>query len=138
MIKGSIIINKPIEEVYKSVEMQFAKTFKTSPSKLPGATVKSKTQLTKKPIDIVQKMVNVVPQELMSFETENEADIVTTTYYFTDLDEVTRVSLTEQARGVKSKARTVIYGIMSLPVLNMGSKRKVNQRLQGLKAFIEQ
>ncbi len=137
MIKGKRTVEMPLEKVYAVVEMQFAKTFKTSPGKLAGATLKTKRTTAKQAVEVKQEIITLVKNESIVFTTESLVDRVTTGYLFAGDDHATTITLFEKGTGINSPFRTVFYAIVSLPLINLFGKQKLKKRLDGLAQFME-
>ena len=139
MIKEQIWIDKSLEEVWKFIEMEFAKAFKCSPSKLIDATtsVKSKT-FAGQEITLTQSFSEVIANQRLVLVSENMKDRVETTYALqSDEEHGTFLTLTEDGKGVEKKLRSWNYALMALPILNRGSKKRLRRRLESIKYLLE-
>lgn len=137
MLKGSIIINKPLDVVWKSIEKQFAKSFKTSPSKLPDAKMELKQKVNNREIIIEQSVLRYEPNTLISFQSLSKDVQSITTYSLNPADEFTRVTLTDETSGQGGVIRRGLFFILTLPPFNQSAKSRLKTRLKGLKLFIE-
>lgn len=140
MIKEQIWIEKSQQEVWKFIEMEFAKAFKCSPSKLIEATTTVKTQtFTGKQTTLKQSISEVIANEKLVLVSENAKDRVETSYSLQsdEQEKGTFLTLTEDGKGVEKKLRSWNYALMALPLLNRGSKKRLRRRLESIKYLLE-
>lgn len=140
MIKETIYIEKPIDEVWNFVEMEFAKVFKTSPSKLIGKTITVETMnFTGKMFNIEQSITTQEKNKELILRSESGKDIVLCHYQFdADGENGTYLTSFEDGEGKSSKLRTWNYTLMTLPILRGSSKKKLRRRLEGIKMMLEE
>ncbi|WP_166083058.1 hypothetical protein [Erysipelothrix anatis] len=140
MIKETIYIEKPIEEVWNFIELEFAKVFKTSPSKLLGKTIEAETMnFTGKVIAIRQEVTIQEKPHRLIIQSESGRDLVETEYIL-ETDEAgtgTYLTASESGKGKKSTLRSLNYSLMSLPILRGSAKKKVRARIEGIKILVE-
>lgn len=139
MIKEQIWIEKPIEEVWAFVEKEFAKAFKCSPSKLTEATTTVKTKsFTGSEVVLNQSVTQLVRLEKITIQSVNGDDCVSSGYEFeADGETGTFLSLFETGTNLSKKSKSLNYTIMSLPILNRGSKKRLRRRLESIKSLLE-
>lgn len=138
MIKESIFINKPINEVWDFIEMEFAKAFKCSPQALLGKTTNAESMnYTGKSFKVHQVVTIHDKESHFAFTSENSKDLVESHYEFEADPEGTYLTTYEIGTGVDSKLRTLNYQLFSLPILRGSTKKKLRRRLEGLRAMIE-
>lgn len=139
MLQAQIWIDKPIEEVWHFIELEFAKVFKCSPSKLLNQEIKSTARnFNGQEISIEQRVTVLEPNHLITIESINSKDRVFTSYeLIKDEEGGTYLSTTEDGEGVTSKARSLNYKLMSLPIISRGSKKRLYKRLETMKYIIE-
>lgn len=138
MLKETIFIEKPINEVWDFIEMEFAKAFKCSPQALLGKTTTADSMnFTGKPIKVNQVVTIHDKESHFAFTSENSKDRVESHYEFEADPEGTYLTTYEIGSGVQSKMRTWNYQLFTLPILRGSTKKKLRRRLEGLKAMIE-
>lgn len=138
MIKETVFINKPLDEVWDFVEMEFAKAFKCSPKALLGKKTEiDSMNFTGKTIRVKQEVIIHDEKAHFAFVSENAKDRVESHYEFEADPEGTYLTTYEVGQGVDSKLRTWNYTLFTLPILNRSTKKKLRARLEGLKIMIE-
>ena len=137
MIKETVYIEKPLEEVWDYVHMEFAKSFKCSPSQLEGKEIKSKARTMNGEIEIIQTATKVIPNELIEVVSIGGNTISTKIYEFVGDDEGTYLTTGEKGEGKDSFIKTMNYKILSLPILRNSTKKKMRQGLAYIKADLE-
>lgn len=138
MLKETIFIEKPINEVWYFIEMEFAKAFKCSPKALLGKTTTvDSMNFTGKSITVSQVVTIHDNQSHFAFTSENSKDRVESHYVLEADPEGTYLTTYEIGTGVQSKMRTLNYQLFTLPILRGSTKKKLRRRLEGLKTMIE-
>ncbi|CAM4306533.1 SRPBCC domain-containing protein [Erysipelothrix inopinata] len=140
MIKETIYIEKPINEVWDFVELQFAKAFKCSPSKILGKETTAETlNFTGKTMTVSQKITTVDKEKHLVMTSESGKDLVESHYEFEadEADNGTYLTFYESGEGKKSKLRSMNFSFFSLPILRRSTKKKFRRRLESLKVMIE-
>lgn len=139
MIQEQIWIDKPIDDVWNFIELEFAKVFKCSPSKLSGKEIKAQaSNFTGQRIEIIQRIAELQKPNRLVLESENSKDRVRTIYELeADGDAATFLRSSEMGEGISSKMRTFNYKVMGLPILRSGSKKKLRNRLDSIKMMLE-
>lgn len=138
MLQAQIFIEKPVEEVWRFIELEFAKVFKCSPSKLLNQEIKSTARnFNGQEISIEQKVTVFEPNTKITIESINSKDRVFTSYELIADADGTFLSTTEDGHGVSSKARSLNYKLMSLPIISRGSRKRLLKRLETMKYIIE-
>lgn len=139
MIKEQIWIDKPLEDVWSFIEKEFAKAFKCSPSKLLNATTSVKTKtFSGHETTLKQTVSELQSLSRLVIVSENSKDRVFTGYEVVSDDEGgTFVTLYEQGEGIEKKSRSWNYTLMTLPIINRGSKKRLRRRLESIKYILE-
>lgn len=137
-MKGTIIIDKPVQFVFASLERQFSKTFKTSPSKLPQAKVTIRKNMGKSFLDYEQQVIRFEENKIIEFTSTSPYDFAITTYACIAQGQQTKLVLKEKTKGNHNMWRSVVLSVYSLPIINRKTKKMLVARLQGLKMFIEE
>lgn len=138
MVRAEIFIEKPIEEVWQFIEMEFAKVFKCSPKQLLDKSIETKTHtFSGHEIAIKQRISKLEPNVRLEMESENTKDFVVTGYELTADSEGTFLATYEEGEGKESKIRSLNYKFMALPFLKNGSKKRLMRRLESMKYLIE-
>lgn len=125
--------------MWRQIEAEFAKAFKCKVDELPGREIRHKTRsYVGNPIEVVQKVIDYVPETTIAIRSENNSDIVVSRYTVTEVDEtITKVELELEGKNDKSVLRSWNYWLMSLPVLRSGTKKRLDLQLNQLKSVIE-
>lgn len=139
MIKEQIWIGKTQEQVWSFIEMEFAKAFKCSPSKLLNSTTTTKTRtFSGHETSLKQVVSEHVPMERLVIVSQSSKDKVITGYELvSDGEKGTFVTLFEDGEGIEKKTRTWNYKLMTLPIINRGSKKRLRSRLESIKYILE-
>lgn len=138
MIKDTIFIEKPIEEVWDYIVLEYAKSFKCSPSQLNGKQIESTARsFNNKVINIKQTVVKLVENEVIEVESENSRDTVVTGYSLTNDEDGTFLTTYENGEGKESTLRSWNYKLWTFPLLNRSTKKRLRYRLETLKGLIE-
>lgn len=138
MVKETIFIEKPINEVWDFIELEFAKAFKCSPQALLGKTTTiDSMNFTGKTIKVNQEVIIHDKESHFAFVSLNSKDRVESHYEFSADPEGTYLTTYEIGSGVESKLRTWNYTLFTLPILRGSTKKKLRRRLEGLKSMME-
>ncbi len=139
MIKEQIWIDKSQADVWGFIEKEFAKAFKCSPSKLMNATTTTKTRtFSGHETTLKQIVTEHEPMTRLVIVSENSKDRVITGYEVESDQEVgTFVTLFEDGEGIEKKSRSWNYKLMTLPIINRGSKKRLRKRLESIKYILE-
>lgn len=139
MLKEQIWIDKSVEDVWSFIENEFAKAFKCSPSKLLNASTKVKTRTFSGHETTLSQSVTVLePLKQIIISSENTKDRVLTGYEVeSDGENGTIVSIFEDGEGIEKKSRSWNYKLMTLPIINRGSKKRLRQKLESIKYLLE-
>lgn len=135
MLKDTVFIEKPRDEVWDFIVMEFAKAFKTSPSKIQEKTHKVKAG--KNRVDAQQRITVLEKPTLLKMETFSPRDIVTLTYELHDDEDGCFVTLIEEGKGNKNPIRTLAYSVRTLPLFRGRKKQVLRARLEAMKNIIE-
>lgn len=138
MVSVSIYIQENIEIVWDQVILEFAKAFKTSPSKVGDKVLKTTTDRGKGvKVDIEQKIEIIKPFEEFTLITTSDMDFLTSTYKFEEDDDGTFLTITETASGNKGGWRSFAFKIAMMPGFNHSYKKRLQYRLEAIKAYVE-
>lgn len=138
MVKETVFIEKPINEVWDFIELEFAKAFKCSPKALLGKTTTMESMnFTGKPIKVNQEVIIHDRESHFAFVSVNSKDRVESHYEFSADPDGTYLTTYEVGEGVNSKLRTWNYTLFTLPILRGSTKKKLRNRLEGLRMMIE-
>lgn len=139
MVSAAIVINKSLGTVWGRIEEEFCKTFQCKTQDLSGRQVTIQTRnYVGDLIGVTQLVKAYTPQESITIESHNGADVVTSSYTAVALDAgTTRVSLSVEGANTQSLLRTWNYKLMSWPVLRGGTKKRLHLQLARLKSTIE-
>lgn len=138
MIKDTIYINRPVEDVWKFIVEQFAFAFECSVDDLQNKKVNTETlNFTGKSTIVNQEITEVKPMEKLIMISENSKDIITSSYCVERDDQGTFLSMSEEGVGKKSKLRSLNFSVFTLPILRRGSKKKIRRKLETMKQMLE-
>lgn len=138
MLKEEIFIQKPIQEVWDFVVLEYAKSFKCSPSQLLGKETKTVTKnFSNQEFKITQTVTVLDDLQKVEVVSESTKDKVTTGYELTDDEDGTFLSTYEFGEGKDSFLRSWNYKLWSMPLLRNSSKKRLRNRLETIKGLIE-
>lgn len=138
MLKEEIFIQKPIQEVWDFVVLEYAKSFKCSPSQLMGKEISTVTKnFSNQEFKITQRVSVFEDKQKIEVISENAKDKVITGYELTEDDDGTFLSTYEFGEGKDSILRSWNYKLWSLPLLRNSSKKRLRNRLETIKGLIE-
>lgn len=137
MLRDEVFIQKPIDEVWDYIVLEYAKSFKCSPSQLEGKEIESVAKaFNNQEVKIKQKVVTLIDNKKIEVVSENAKDKVTTGYELTEDEDGTFLSTYELGEGKDSFLRSLNYKLWTLPVLRNSSKKRLRHRLETIKAII--
>ncbi|CAM3670383.1 hypothetical protein ERUR111494_06225 [Erysipelothrix urinaevulpis] len=133
-MKETVWINKSVDEVWDFVELEFAKVFKCSPKKLHEKTLKIKHGGK----EVIQSIpVQERPNHLVLLS-EDQDNVVETHYKFiADDNDGSFLEIYEEGKGKNSTGKTIMYKVLDLPLLRTKKRKRLRQRIESIKYFIE-
>ncbi len=138
MLKDEIFIAKPVEEVWDYIVLEYAKSFKCSPSQLSDKVLETTAKtFNNKEVKITQKVSILKENETIEVISENSKDKVATGYTLSSDPDGTFLGTYEKGEGQDSFLRTLNYKLWSLPILKKSSARRLRARLETIKGLIE-
>ncbi|CAM3638355.1 hypothetical protein ERUR111494_04490 [Erysipelothrix urinaevulpis] len=138
MIKDTIYINRPVEEVWTFIVEQFALAFDCNIDDLEHQQVIADTiNFTGKTTTVHQEITELKSMEKLVMKSENSKDIITSSYHVERDDEGTFLSVSEEGVGKDSKLRSLNFSVFTLPILRRGSKKKIRRKLETMKQMLE-
>ncbi len=138
MLKEEIFIQKPIQEVWDYVVLEYAKSFKCSPSQLKDKEIESVAKtFNNQEVKIKQSVVTFEENTKIEVVSENAKDKVITGYTLTPDEDGTFLATYEQGEGKNSFFRSMNYKLWTLPILRNSSKKRLRHRLETIKGLIE-
>ncbi|NLW15056.1 MAG: hypothetical protein GX038_02185 [Erysipelothrix sp.] len=138
MLKEEIFIEKPIEEVWEYIVLEYAKSFKCSPSQLKDKVLETKAKtFNNQEVSITQTVVALEEGVKIEVASENSKDYVVTGYELSADEDGTFLSTYEEGKGQNSTLRTLNYKLWTLPFLKKSSVRRLRQRLESIKGILE-
>lgn len=139
MLKEEIFIQKPIDEVWDFIVLEYAKSFKCSPSQLKGKTTESVARtFTNKEFKITQTVTEVIDKERIEVVSENNRDRVLTGYSLIEDEDGTFLTTYEKGEGKESRLRTWNYKLWSMPLLRRSTVKRLRQRVESIKYILEE
>lgn len=137
MIKETVLIEKPINEVWDYIVMELAKSFHCSPSQLEGKVVETTAESFRGKVTIKQSVSIVRPMEYIEIISENDDTLARKIYEFVEDEFGTHLTSGEAGEGKKSILRTWNYKLLSFPILRNSSKKKLRYGLMYIKDALE-
>jgi hypothetical protein len=137
MIKETVLIEKPLNEVWDFLIMELAKNFKCSPSQLEKKVLETKAESFRGKVTIKQTVSEIRPMEFIEIISENEDTLARKIYELVEDDLGTHLTSGEDGEGKNSILRTWNYKLMSFPVLRNASKKKLRYGLLYIKDTLE-
>lgn len=138
MLKEEIFIAKPIQEVWDFIVLEYAKSFKCSPSQLKDKEVETVARnFNNQEFKITQKVVTFDVNRKIEIVSENKKDRVTTGYELTEDKDGTFLVSYEFGEGKESFFKSLNYKLWSLPILRNSSKKRLRHRLEMVQGLLE-
>lgn len=138
MLKDEVFIEKPINEVWDYIVLEYAKSFKCSPSQLKEKEIESVARtFNNQEVKIRQKVITLEENKKIEVISENKKDKVTTGYELTEDVDGTYLSTYEMGEGKEGFLRSLNYKLWTLPILRNSSKKRLRHRLETIKAILE-
>ncbi len=138
MLKEEIFIEKPVEEVWDYIVLEYAKSFKCSPSQLKDKVLETTAKtFNNKEVKISQKVVQFEENKLIEVLSENSRDKVTTGYSLTEDPDGTFLATYEIGEGQDGFLRSLNYKLWTLPFLRKSTVKRLRVRLETIKGLIE-
>lgn len=138
MVKEEVFIEKPVQEVWDFIVLELAKSFKCSPSKLQSKEIETTVKsFGNNDIKIKQFIGDYQPNKRIEIVSEGNKDIVKMVYELTEDNDGTFLMTFEVGEGKSSFFRTMNYKFMSLPIMKRSTSKRLRQRLETMKGFLE-
>jgi hypothetical protein len=137
MPHNSIHLSISVESLYNQLVQALAGSLQCEPHELDQRSFETTLNIQGKPVMVTQKVVEMIHNEKIAFESHMNLDKILTIYRCEAIDEChSKITMIEHASS-KAIFRSLNYALLSLPGLNLFSKSQIKNRLLAMKYQFE-
>jgi hypothetical protein len=137
MPHNSIHLSISVESLYNQLVQALSNSLQCEPHELDQRSFETTLNIQGKPVVVSQKVVEMIHNEKIAFESQMNLDKILTIYRCEAIDESnSKITMIEHASS-RAIFRSLNYLILSLPGLNLFSKSQIKNRLLAMKYQFE-
>jgi hypothetical protein len=137
MPHNSIHLSISVESLYNQLVQALSSSLQCEPHELDQRNFETTLNIQGKPVVVSQKVVEMIHNEKIAFESQMNLDKILTIYRCEAIDEDnSKITMIEHASS-RAIFRSLNYLILSLPGLNLFSKSQIKNRLLAMKYQFE-
>lgn len=137
MPHNSIHLSISVESLYNQLVQALSSSLQCEPHELDQRSFETTLNIQGKPVMVTQKVVEMIHNEKIAFESHMNLDKILTIYRCEAIDERhSKITMIEHASS-KAIFRSLNYLLLSLPGLNLFSKSQIKNRLLAMKYQFE-